>query len=154
MNKSSGDPFIHQPPKPDRHLEEKLRAEGPGILRWAIEGCIDWQLDGLVRPQVVIDATAEYFSEQDSVRTWIEDCCETGGRNIGDTTANLFKSWTAFALASGEKPNTERWFAQNLIRQGFEPVKDTPGHRNKRGFLRITAKPVDTSDQWQNRGDR
>ena len=27
-------PFVHKPEKPDRKLEEKLRAEWPGILRW------------------------------------------------------------------------------------------------------------------------
>ena len=29
---------------------EKLKAEWPGILRWMIEGCLDWQANGLVRP--------------------------------------------------------------------------------------------------------
>lgn len=142
-------PFIHAPPKPDRTLESRLQDEWPGILRWMIEGCIDWQRNGLVRPQVVLDATAEYFSEQDSIKQWVEDCCDTGGRNVWDTTANLFKSWTAYALSNGEKPGTAKWFGQNLIRQGFEPAKQS----GKRGFQKIAVKPVDTSDQWQNRMD-
>lgn len=54
-------PFSHKPPKPDRELEKKLQAELPAILRWMIEGCLDWQAHGLIRPQVVIDATADYF---------------------------------------------------------------------------------------------
>jgi putative DNA primase/helicase len=61
-------PFEHRPAHPDRELEQKLRAEWPGILRWMIDGCLDWQTRALVRPQVVMDATAEYFSEQDSVQ--------------------------------------------------------------------------------------
>jgi putative DNA primase/helicase len=146
-------PFVHTPSAPDRRLEMKLRAEWPGILRWMIEGGLDWQRHGLVRPQAVLDATAEYFSEQDSVRQWIEDCCDTG-RNVSDTAANLFKSWTDYALANGEKPGSSKWFAQVLTRHGCEQVKRLPGSRTVRGWLRITVKPVDTSGQWQNRGER
>ena len=106
-------PFIHKPPAPDRQLEEKLKAEWPAILAWAIEGAIDWQQNGLVRPAVVANATNEYFTEQDLVRQWIEECCETGGRNICDTTAALFASWSAYAQASGEKPGTKKWLSQS-----------------------------------------
>jgi len=31
-------PFTCKPPRPDHQLEEKLKAEWPGILNWAIEG--------------------------------------------------------------------------------------------------------------------
>jgi len=31
----------------DLRLSEKLRAEWPGILKWMIAGCLDWQRDGL-----------------------------------------------------------------------------------------------------------
>jgi putative DNA primase/helicase len=34
-------PFIHKPETPDRQLEEKLKSEWPGILRWAINGALD-----------------------------------------------------------------------------------------------------------------
>ncbi len=119
-----------------------------------IEGCLDWQTNGLVRPPIVLDATAAYFSEQDLVRQWIEDSCDTSGRNVSDTTANLFRSWSEYAVANGEKSGTAKWFVQVLLRHGCEAVKDVPGHRNKRGFLGIRVKPVDTSDQWQNQGDR
>jgi putative DNA primase/helicase len=112
-------PFIHKPPNPDQHLEQKLRAELPAILRWMIDGCLEWQRDGLVRPKVVIDATEEYFTEQDIVRLWIEECCETY-RSFTDTSANLFKSWSTYAIASGEKPGTRKWFSQSLARLGFQ----------------------------------
>src|SRR5206468_6004458 len=31
----------------DKHLIEKLKAEEPGIISWAVEGCLAWQRDGL-----------------------------------------------------------------------------------------------------------
>ena len=44
----------------------------PLILRWMIDGCLDWQKNGLVRPPVVTASTADYFSEQDTLAQWIE----------------------------------------------------------------------------------
>jgi P4 family phage/plasmid primase-like protien len=146
-------PFTHKPEAPDTELKDKLRTEYPAILRWMIDGCLDWQKNGLVRPPVVIEATAEYFSEQDSVRQWIEECCDTGGTRLSDTTENLYTSWTAWITASGEKPGTKKSFSQSLLQQGFELVAETPGHRKKRGFLRISVKAKETSNQWQNRAE-
>jgi hypothetical protein len=57
---------MHKPQAPDRELEEKIRAEWPAILAWMIGGTTDWLAGGLTRPEVVVEATSEYFSEQDS----------------------------------------------------------------------------------------
>jgi putative DNA primase/helicase len=140
-------PFLNKPPTPDQHLEQKLRAEWPGILRWMIDGCLAWQRDGLVRPAIVAEATNEYFSEQDILRQWVEECCETGGRNLSETSATLFQSWSAYAIASGEKPGTKKWFSQSLIRLGFEPARLTIPPQ-ARGFLRIKVKPEPIPRHW------
>src|SRR5207249_4861041 len=49
----------------DKHLLTKLRAEWPGILAWAIRGCLDWQREGLGEPDEVRAATAAYRAQQD-----------------------------------------------------------------------------------------
>ena len=49
-------PFIHKPVTPDRQLEQKLRTEYPAILRWMIDGCLDWRMHGLIKPKVVRQA--------------------------------------------------------------------------------------------------
>jgi putative DNA primase/helicase len=38
-------PFAVQIPKAerDKRLDERLRAELPGILAWAVRGCLEWQ---------------------------------------------------------------------------------------------------------------
>ena len=56
-------PFVHKPAQPDLKLEEKLKDEWPGILRWMIDGCADWQANSLVRPSSVKKATGEYFAD-------------------------------------------------------------------------------------------
>ena len=68
-------PFEQKPAEPDRQLEQKLMAEAPGILQWMVEGCLDWQKNGLVKPPSVIAATQEYFSDQDLLEQWLEEEC-------------------------------------------------------------------------------
>lgn len=69
-------PFVHKPVTPDPRLEAKLRAEGAEILRWMILGCLDWQTNGLIRPESVKKATEQYFEEQDLFSQWLQERCE------------------------------------------------------------------------------
>lgn len=71
-------PFIVTITKPDRDLPDKLRAEWPGILRWMIEGCLQWLDIGLNPPRAVQAATDIYLNEEDSLAQWIEECCIIG----------------------------------------------------------------------------
>ena len=143
-------PFVQKPTKPDPELPEKLKAEWPGILRWMIEGCLAWQRDGLARPQSVLDATAEYFAEQDVLAQWVEECCELD-KQFGTTSGELFGSWRTFALSRAEEPRNAKWFATMLERQGFRRGKDCQQFRG-RGFLGLRVTPETAAKHWQDRG--
>jgi putative DNA primase/helicase len=135
-------PFVHKPAIVDKDLEEKkLKPEWREILRWMINGCLEWQRIGLAPPPVVIAATQEYFAEQDLVKQWIEEKCETKATS-SDTSATLYKSWFTWAEASGERPGSARWFSQALLRLGFRKNPKT----SVRGFLGIEVKPGAWSD--------
>jgi putative DNA primase/helicase len=69
-------PFTVKPAQPDTTLEQKLKAEWPGILRWMIDGCLDWQENGLLRPNSVTKATADYFGEQYLFKQWLDEECD------------------------------------------------------------------------------
>src|SRR5215472_622486 len=62
-------PFVEhfEGARKDPALPEKLKAEGPGILNWAIQGCLKWQQEGLEAPQAVAEATEAYAVESDSL---------------------------------------------------------------------------------------
>ena len=47
----------------------------PGILAWAVEGCLQWQRCGLGEPDVVARETGGYRREQDVLADFVEDCC-------------------------------------------------------------------------------
>jgi putative DNA primase/helicase len=115
-------PFVHKPPVPDKALEAKLREEYPAILRWMIEGCLDWQANGLVRPAVVTSTTSEYFEEQDLLAQWIQTKCDCGPGKTA-SAAKLYETFRDFALASGEDPGTMTSFGSMLSHHGFEKKK-------------------------------
>jgi putative DNA primase/helicase len=61
------------PPKQrDKDLLRKLREELPGILAWAVEGCLRWQRDGLHQPRAVKLATKSYRDENDLIGEFID----------------------------------------------------------------------------------
>ena len=116
-------PFTRKPAVPDPQLEEKLRAEWPSILRWMIEGCLDWQQNGLVRPASVMEATEAYFAEQDLMAQWLAEKCDVrqGDTKLWDRTTDLFESWSAYAKAAGDTPGTVKAFGPAMRRKGFLP---------------------------------
>jgi putative DNA primase/helicase len=114
-------PFVHRPQNPDRTLEAKLRSEWPQILRWMIEGCLDWQRDGLERPSAVQAATDAYFDDQDLFGQWLQDRCIVAPGDTGRWCASstLYASWKNYALEAGEDPGTAKKFSANLVKRGL-----------------------------------
>jgi putative DNA primase/helicase len=86
----------------DKNLLDKLRAERPGILNWAIAGCLAWQRGGLDTPEAVDKATAEYESEQDPLTDFLAERCIVD-KAAFVTRADIYKAYTAWAEAAGER---------------------------------------------------
>ena len=57
-------------------LADELRAEAPGILAWAVRGCLAWQREGLIPPAAVLDATATYEADSDPLSDFLEEATE------------------------------------------------------------------------------
>ena len=128
-------PFNRIPAKPDPLLEQKLKAEWPGILRWLIEGCLDWQANGLVRPASVVRATESYFEDQDLLSQWLTEACdaEPGNQYKWEPTGALFASWTDFATRAGVPAGHINSFSSKLDKLGYERDK-AEGNRCFRGL--------------------
>ncbi len=131
-------PFDNPPTVKDEDLPKRLRAEQAGILSWAIQGCLDWQKNGLLRPGIVDRATAEYFAREDTFTRWIEDDCVVG-RQEADTTDNLFQSWSHHARQNGEDPGAKnKAFAEKMQKAGFKLV-GRAGDTRQRGYRGVRA---------------
>jgi len=145
-------PFIHTPDNPDHDLEVKLRVEYPAILRWMIEGCLDWQANGLVRPQVVLATTEHYFEDQDLFGQWLEECCNQGFHEW-DSVADLFESWKTFSEMNGEKAGSVKSFSSAMLKRGFVPDRRRIDGKPQRLFMGISAR-IETKKTWQDNQER
>lgn len=108
-------PFTNKPEKRNLALQNQLEKEAPGILRWAINGGLDWQKNGFVIPDVITTATAEYFEQQDRRQQWLDDFCSTDDQTAKTTCTELFKSWKDFVEEYGEHPGAERTLSTWLV---------------------------------------
>jgi putative DNA primase/helicase len=124
----------------DQTLPERLKAEWPGILAWAIDGCLAWQAGGLASPDAVQTATAAYVEAEDALAAWIEDAGERDV-NAWEASAVLFRSWKQWAERVGEYVGSLRKFSQRLEERGdsvgMRKGRDAVGQRGFYG-LRIS----------------
>jgi len=125
----------------DKDLEQKLRAEGAGIMQWLVDGCLAWQREGLPTSAAVRDATDRYFNDQDIVGQWIADYCEAADGAL-TTTADLFRSWVLYANAAGAEPGVQKDLTEALSRRGYEQVRTNARGRCVKG-LRIAGGTAD-----------
>jgi len=108
-------PFTVQIPidKVDKNLPSKLRLELPGILNWAVEGCLMWQREGLTPPETIQKATMDYRKEMDVVGSFIEECCEVGsGLKIGAT--EIYKVYDKWAREMNEHNFSQTQFGKKM----------------------------------------
>jgi putative DNA primase/helicase len=112
----------------DRTLPEQLQAELPGMLAWAVRGCLEWQAHGLSEPDEVRDATLAYKEEMDILGGFISDRCAVAVGNK-ESAASLFDAYVVWAQDSGEQPVTKRTFGRLLRDRGFADGKGTGGVR-------------------------
>ncbi len=125
-------PFTVTIENPDRDLPEKLRAEWPGILRWMIDGCLAWQQGGLSPPEVVRKATEAYFSEEDALARWIEDCCVIG-KDQWCASAVLWPRWKDWAERANERVGSRKSLGMALEGHGY-PADKSQGIRGYKGL--------------------
>jgi len=127
----------------DPHLAEKLwNQERHAILRWCIDGCLWWQRIGLAPPSIVLDATLEYFDEQDELAQWIEDCTNPkAGPQSFELSELLFASWKRWCEPRNLTAGSEKSFVESLKNLGFQKRRRPHG----RGFSGITLKGHDGS---------
>jgi P4 family phage/plasmid primase-like protien len=121
------------PEKRDLNLGDKLRTELPGILRWAIEGCLIWQREGLNTPRCVTQATADYRASEDVVGQFLEDATTTD-QDDQVLKSSLFESYAGWAEKHGiKRPLTATALNRKLEERGFEQKK-IKGGRYWRGI--------------------
>ena len=133
----------------DEELADKLLAELPGILAWAVRGAVLWREEGLRTPETVIAATETYRVESDPLGDFIEAECVVGDAAVGSgrqPSTAAYQSWARreglgdreTLSRDGLRHADDRSFRQAVDqqRQGLRrrrPAMGPPGRRQRDG---------------------
>jgi putative DNA primase/helicase len=102
----------------DKRLPDKLRAEAPGILAWAVRGCMDWQRRGLGESDSVRRETAKYRADEDVIAQFVAGCCVVAD-GVKVQLKKLRERYAAWSEEHGEREASGRRFGEYLKAKGF-----------------------------------
>lgn len=152
-------PFTVTIPEQERDpgLKQKLMAELPGILGWALRGCLDWQKEGLGIPAEVREATEDYRDSMDPLGGFLAELCalEPGATA---TAKELYAAYLKWAEANAEQPIAQRTFGARLLERGLQNAKGARGVRMWKGLrlrepVTLVERPAPPSagggDRWE-----
>jgi putative DNA primase/helicase len=145
--------------KRDNHLGDKLKREASGILNRLLDGLRDWLDNGLVFPDDVINATAEYRSDSDPLGRFIDACVihDAGGRIQASEFHQVFVAW---ARCNGATEWTAKGLASALKERGYESKHSNVNYwlnvkltKSVNDFVDMDGKPLRQSDRKPGGGD-
>lgn len=136
------------PRKRDNDLLETLKGEAPGVLAWAVRGCLDWQKQELNPPERVVNATQAYRNEMDQVGRFLTDCVTRGG--FGSVTkARMFDAFLAWAKENGNEQITLPEFGIRLKKLGLADGKSGSKRFWKNVSVTSEWEDIDTGTEYK-----
>ena len=110
----------------DTTMPERLKAETPQILGWAIEGYKKYAAEGLTKPKCIEEASSSYRNEMDVINAWITNrCVPFAGYETKAST--LFENYKAWAKDDCEWLMSNTKFGQELMKKGYKKVRRCDG---------------------------
>ncbi|MFM9595798.1 phage/plasmid primase, P4 family [Streptomyces scabiei] len=101
--------------KEDTALTDKLAAELPGILNWALLGLARLERDGrITQPRSSLDAITTMQDTASPTSAFVRDRCDTGP-DCSVPVDVLWEMWKDWADGQGVKPGTKALFGRNLL---------------------------------------
>ncbi|MET4320317.1 putative DNA primase/helicase [Bradyrhizobium sp. RT5a] len=109
-------PFDAQIPEAEKDLDlaQKLRREWPGILAWAVRGCIDWEEEGLIPPPAACQAAKDWSKAADHLKRFAGEVLERDplSRIAAKVMHDNYSHWCG---RNGEAPLDMKAFKQALM---------------------------------------
>jgi putative DNA primase/helicase len=112
--------------KRDPKLRAKLELELPGILAWAVQGCLEWQRVGLGNAPAVELATLDYRRDSDHFGRFLAERCSDGPREHA-AGKELFDAYVQWCAEKGERPESNNNFAKALADRGKQKKRTKKG---------------------------
>ena len=127
----------------DKSLPDKLKEEMSGILNWCLEGCLEWQKQGLNEPDIVKMSSEKYRNEMDIIQPFIEKHLEIDPKSKV-LARDVYQKYTNFCWDEGEKHLGNRAFYRMMHTKGFEKKMGKGGNNY---ILGIKMKGVTTNPE-------
>lgn len=101
--------------KEDTELTDKLAAELPGILNWALNGLARLERNGrITQPRSSLDAITTIQDTASPMSAFIRDRCDTGPACSVQVDV-LWEMWKDWADDQNVRPGTKAMFGRNLL---------------------------------------
>jgi P4 family phage/plasmid primase-like protien len=119
--------------KDDKDRVEKLRAELPGILMWALKGLVRLQKNGKFTHCELCNSFAqEHRRDSDSVLAFFNECCKPREGHVL-FSRRLFDIYRHYCTETGRnKPFGESEFGKRMLRAGCEKIRAKKQSNGKR----------------------
>ncbi len=121
-------------------LNEKLAAESEAILAWMVQGCLEWQKDGLAIPDCVRAATDEYRNEEDCVGKFVSETCLTGMDAYKVRFSTLYETLEDWCNEAGNNLPSRK-FVGNWLKKRFKEKTS-----NGRWYLGLALRNADQTE--------
>ena len=135
----------------DRALGTKLQGELPGILNWLLDGCLEWQKQGLNPPEVALGDKADYRGDSDVFGDFLrERTMPAPGTRV--PTENIYRAYSNWCFDQGiRRPMSQPSFVATMTERKIPRFKDA----RQRGFKDImvvapAVAPVIAPVPWEN----
>jgi putative DNA primase/helicase len=111
----------------DVELPKRLKGEASGILNRLLDGLRFYLDKGLMPPDEVLAATAEYREDSDPIGRFLTDCTARTPDDRGARVAanELFKLYVAWAKGNGERAASPKGFSKGLQDHGITRLKSS-----------------------------
>lgn len=120
--------------------EKILEHEAPGVLNWAIAGCLEWQKLGLAVPAAVQEKTREHIANSDPLAMWLDEETVEAEGHVSETR-QLFASYKVWSEGANLRPMSMTAFSLALAERGVDSGKDSRTRRAVTYGRRLT--PLD-----------
>jgi putative DNA primase/helicase len=89
------------------------------VLKWAIEGCLAWQKEGLKIPQMVRDAVTDYHESCDDLGNFLSECYRRASEDSLLLMKEVHDRYVAWCDREGVKALSNRRFRKALGDRGW-----------------------------------
>lgn len=108
----------------DQELPQKLEAERPGILRWIVEGAVEWHKVGLGQPAAIASAVSGYRNDMDTIGAFLADNCILSPTSECAATL-LYRDFESYSRDLGVRIPKQMEFGLELTKRGIGTRKSS-----------------------------